>query len=99
MKTLLIFDWFGENALGLYLLDDAPEWLPRCHGGYINGDVSEEVEGLLIRVSDAICQEPSHYSDPKDELAGSWVSKKIGLDEVPIVDMGKIQIVVTGFVP
>lgn len=98
MQTILIFDWFGQQDLGIYFIEDAPEWLEKCHNQFINATEDEEVGKLIIRVSDAICESPEHYGDPEDPLAGTWVSKKVD----PTSDQrikGKFSIVVTGFVP
>jgi hypothetical protein len=97
MKTLLIWDWFGEADLALYVIEDAPEWLAKCHKHFINvGDTPEEVEKLLARVNDAICENPDHYGNPDDELAGRWVQFKLNTSEV--VDLtGPFQVVISGF--
>lgn len=100
MKTMLIWDQFGEAELAVYVIEDAPEWLPRCHRNFINTEVPKDVGPLLDRVHDALCSERTHCLDPDDELAGAWVSKKVNLDEVAVVNMrGKFRVVVCGFVP
>lgn len=99
-KTLLVFDWFGEEPIGFYLVDDAPEWLERCHGKYGNG-ADEEIQELINRVSDAICENPEHWSmgDASDAIAGTWADKKIDMNLRAAVAIGDVRIVVTGWVP
>jgi hypothetical protein len=99
-KTLLIWDCFGEVELAMYVLDPAPPWLEKCHQGYINSENTEEVGELLIRVNDALCEDPSHYTNPDDELAGEWVKHQVDLDVVPKLALGgEFFVVVCGFMP
>lgn len=98
-KTLLIFDWYGEQDLGMYLLTDAPDWLPRCHLQAINGCDDDEVADLLNRVTDALCEKPEYYGNPDDELAGAWVASKINIQEASTVGLGTCQIVVCACIP
>ncbi len=94
-KTLLIFDSFGQDNLRFYVLDDAPKWLESCHEKYVNAVESEEVAEFLTRITDAICETPSHYSNPKDEIAGTWVSKRVKNHLPP----NAYRLVITGFIP
>lgn len=100
MKTLLVFDWFGEADLAFFVIEDAPEWLTKCHQEFINERRDDsEVDAFLTRVNDAICSNPEHYSDPDDDLAGAWAGKRVAMSgEVPVIE-GSFQIVVCGFVP
>ncbi len=99
MKTLLIWDQFGEDDLRLYVIEDAPEWLVKCHQQYINaGAMTKEVDGFLSRINDALCETPEYYNNPDDALAGAWVQFKLNTSE--IVDLtGPFQVVISGFVP
>ena len=98
MRTLLIWDSFGEDDLRFYMIDDAPEWLAKCHHEFINICEDEEVSQLLSRVNDALCNKPKHYENPKDELAGAWVSLRINAETPPVLQ-GPHRVIVTGFVP
>lgn len=97
-KTLLIWDQFGESDLGLYVIDDAPDWLSQCHKCYIGTDNSEAIDALLTRVNDALCEDPRWYSNPDDELAGAWAPHKIDTDTPPELP-GNFAVVISGFVP
>lgn len=100
MKTLLIWDQFGEADLALYVIDDAPEWLSKCHRYFVNTEAPKNVEPLLDRVNDALCSNPSYYLNADDELAGKWVDKMVNLAEAAVLDLeGPFQVVVCGFVP
>lgn len=101
MKTLLIWDQVPEES-DLYLLPDAPDWLVKVHGKYINAggplEPNEEQDKLLSRVSDAVCKNPDYYMNPEDELAGVWVGHLL-LDD-PNGGMstdGPVKIVRCGF--
>lgn len=97
MKTLLIFDRFGEAQLALYLVPDAPEWLARCHESYLGGDGDDDVQDLVARAYDAICENPDYYCAPDDEICGKWVKHKIKVEETARI--GDVRIVITGAVP
>lgn len=97
MQTILIFDWFGQEDLGIYFIEDAPEWLEKCHGQFINS-TEGEVGKLIDRVCDAICENPENYVNPQDPIAGTWVSKKVDPTAGKRIK-GEFRIVVTGFVP
>ena len=100
MKTLLIWDQFGEADLSIYVLEDAPEWLPKCHEKFLNSVDEEEIADLLTRVSDALCENPEYYGNKDDELAGAWVDRRVDLAEAAVLDLGgQFRIVVCGFVP
>jgi hypothetical protein len=100
MKTLLIWDSFGETDLGMYVIDDPPDWLPKIHHQFLGGMGDDDVCALLERVNDALCKNPDHYGNPDDELAGAWVSMKVDLGEVYLLDLGgPVQVVVSGCVP
>lgn len=103
MKTLLIWDSFGEADLGMYVIDDAPDWLPKIHHRFINGPSPEdeaEISPFLDKVNDAICGNPDHMLDKDSELAGKWVGMKVDLSEAATLDLGgPVQVVVSGFVP
>jgi hypothetical protein len=100
MKTLLIWDQFGEADLAAYVIEDAPGWLEKCHQKFINTIEAEDVAELLTRVNDALCENPDYYCNKDDELAGAWVDKKVNLNKPAVLDMnGPFSVVVSGFVP
>lgn len=101
MKTLLIFNWFDDKEfVDLYLIDDAPEWLRECHNQNINSiRTPKHIVPMLLRVLDAIQDNPDYIENPEDELAGAWVDCKLKESEVPILDGSKIQVVCCGFIP
>lgn len=100
MKTILIFDWFGQQELGIYFIEEAPDWLKKCHNEFINATEDNETSDLISRVCDAICENPEHCQNPEDPLAGTWASKKVDLSMGQAINInGDFDIVVTGFVP
>jgi hypothetical protein len=100
MKTLLIWDTFGEDeaGLGFYLIEDAPDWLERCHQYYLNGDVPEDVYPLLVRVCDAICTDIAFCTNADDELATTWTKLRLKTDDVCEVG-APVRIVICGLIP
>ena len=97
MKTLLIFDWFGESELGIYLIPDAPDWLVQCDGHFGGGCDNREIEDLIIRVYDAICEQNAHLANRDDPLACMWVQHKV--ERATAVNLSTAMVVVTGWVP
>ena len=94
--TLLVFEWFGEADIGIYLIPDPPEWLSKIDGEVGNGCDEESIEDLLIRVSDAICDTPEYYTNADDSLAGAWVKYKVAQT---FHAEGPVQVIRSGWVP
>ena len=94
MQTLLIFDVIPESQIRV-LIPDAPDWLPKVDGLFVNDDdLTDEQEAMLLRVSDALCQEPKHCNNPDDPLALQW--RKLEIPPLAIID-GPVQVVRCGF--
>lgn len=97
MKTLLIWDQVPEES-DIFVIDDAPEWLDKCHGLYVNGgEMSEEEDALMQRLSDALCATIKHCGNPNDDLATKWSGLKAD-KESPLIFNEPIKIVRAGFV-
>ncbi len=93
IKVLLI--WTSSDTTELYLIEDAPSWLAKCHNCWINTGDGEEIDGLLWIVRDALA-EVEYCVNPKHELASRWRSLEIGAaNEAPLVK-GVMQIVICG---
>lgn len=94
MQTLLIYELLPEEV-NLYLIPDAPDWITKVNGYYINGGPAEEAEELLLRVGDAINRTLGYCMDPDDELATQWAQYAV---EAPVVIEGPVQVVKCGFI-
>jgi len=96
--VLLIFDWFGEKDLQFFFIEEPPKWLRKCHNHFVGAMGNDSVAEFLNRVHDAICDNPEHYGNPYDELAGAWVKHKVDVEKAFRI-RGKFRIVVTGIIP
>jgi len=97
VKTLLIWEEIPD-AITLYLIEDAPDWLVEVHLNYINGDAEGDVLDKLVRVGDALCETPEYYANAEDELAGAWADCKVGQNEAFELEEGSLRVVVAGFI-
>lgn len=93
--TLLIWETFEESAK-LFLIPDAPVWLNRCHRQLLNAAADEDIEALLLRVSDALCENADNWSNPEDPLAGLWAKHQLETHVVAKIDV-PVEIVCAGF--
>ncbi len=96
MKTLLIFDSFGEDELKFYLIPDAPEWLKDCDGKYANSDGGDGLEHKLWSVEGAT-REPDFEDPPLLIPPGAWMEHRIKHSE--ICDHKADQVIITGLCP
>lgn len=97
MKTLLIWDQVPEES-DIYVIEDPPEWLDKCHGLYINGgEMSKEQDALMHRLNDALCETIEYCGNSDDELATKWSGLKADKDN-PLIFEGPIKVVRAGFV-
>ena len=95
MRVLLIWEEIPEQTR-LFVIEDAPEWLPKVHGYHINVNAAGEQEKLLLRVSDALCPDEEYCANPDDELATTWAANEVGRDK-PFVVEAQSVVVVCGF--
>lgn len=84
MRTLLVFDWFGEQNLQFFSLEDPPDWLEGVNGRFLNAaDTPHNVLDLLEKVVDAISER------------GDWHQFEINDRHIP----GPCKIVYCGCIP
>lgn len=106
MKTLIIYDSCGEEELAFYLIDDAPEWLDKCHmkfrgGCYDDEPDCDEIESALANVDGAVCDErweDDYREEMSDkELCGAW--RKCRVDSLKPFAITADKVIITGRIP
>lgn len=95
-QTLLIWETVPEST-DLYLIEDPPEELDKCHGLYVNGtDMTEEQTEVMLKVSDRLAEKKDYCMNPDSPDATSWKDKKLNKEKIELIQ-GPVRIIQCGF--
>ena len=112
MKTIIIYDTVPEDT-SVYVVENAPDWVRKCHGVIINlNDYTEEQMDAMDRLLDAIQENPQFYHRSAEEHPerGQWAQHKLqvygeedsdgNMPILPIVqlDTNKVEVILCGFI-